>query len=99
MKPSEFKWQRLARAARRATDTRDEAAPYGFATRVAAQAFAARETSSPILERFAWRALGVACLVAVLGVAANYSLLQNGNAEAEGFFTPDDPAAIVLAVS
>lgn len=99
MKPSEFKWQRLVRAARRATDARDEAAPYGFATRVAAQALATRESSNPLMERLAWRALGVACLVAVLGVAANYSLLQNGNAELEGFFTPDDPAAIVLEVS
>jgi len=35
----------------------------------------------------------------VLGIAANYSLPQNGNAEVEGFFTPDDPAAIVLEVS
>ena len=99
MTPSEFKWQRLARAARRATDVRDEAAPYGFATRVAARAFAAKGSSNPILERFAWRALGVACLVAVLGIAANYSLPQNGNSEMEGFFTPDDPAAIVLEVS
>ena len=99
MKPSEYKWQRLARAARRATDARDEAAPYGFASRVSAQAFAATESANPILERFAWRALGVACLVAVLGIAANYSLLQNGNSEVEGFFTPDDPAAIVLEVS
>jgi hypothetical protein len=99
MKPTDFQWQRLVRAARRAADDRDEAAPYGFATRVAAQALAARESSSPILEQFAWRALGVACLVAVLGIAANYSLLSNGNAEVEGFFTPDDPAAIVLEVS
>jgi hypothetical protein len=99
MKPTDFQWQRLARAARRATDARDEAAPYGFATRVAAQAFAAKDSANPILERFAWRALGLACLVAVLGIAANYSLPQNGNAEVEGFFTPDDPAAIVLEVS
>lgn len=99
MTPPESHWQRLARAARRAADARDATAPYGFATRVAAQAFAARESASPVLERLAWRALGVACLVAVLGVAANYSWPQAGNGEEEGFFTPDDPAAIVLEVS
>lgn len=92
-------WQRLVAAARRAPAGASAAAPYGFATRVAARALAQPAPAGLSLERLAFRALGVACLTAVLGVAVHYTLLTNGSAEEEGFFTTDDPAAIVLEVS
>lgn len=92
-------WQRLVTAARRAPADASTSVPYGFATRVAAQALAQPAPAGLSLERLALRALGVACLAAVLGVAANYSVFTNGSAEEEGFFTTDDPAAIVLDVS
>lgn len=82
MKPEETAWLRLAAAARRAEDHRDEAAPYGFATRVAALALAERRVSAAALfERFSWRALGVAGLLALVSVASNYSALASPAAE------------------
>lgn len=67
-------WQKLVSAARRATDDRDTAAPYGFATRVAALAMGRpAEGVGALFERFSWRALAVAALVAVGGVATNYA--------------------------
>ena len=73
MKPSDQKWSRLARAARSAPDTRDTAAPYGFATRVAALAMAQERVVGSLLERFSLRALGLAGLLALVCVAANLS--------------------------
>ncbi len=69
-------WSRLAAAARRAPDDRDTAAPYGFATRVAALALAQEQRISSLFERFALRALGVSCLLALGSVALNYSELN-----------------------
>ncbi len=99
--PSDKQWRRLAAAARRPVDERDAAAPYGFATRVAAQAFAAqRPMVASLLERFSLRALGVACLLAMVGVAANYSRIADLTAPSEdGFFMTDDPASVLLDVS
>jgi hypothetical protein len=99
MNTPENAWQRLAAAARRAPPDAPATVPFGFATRVAAQALAQPAPAGLSLERLALRAVGVACLAAVLGVAANYSVLANGGAEEERFFTTDDPAAIVLEVS
>jgi len=48
-----------------------------FATRVAALAMAQERAVVSLFERFSLRALGVACLLAVVCVAANYSLLTN----------------------
>jgi hypothetical protein len=77
MTPPDSRWQRLAAAARQAPDDRDLAAPPGFATRVAARAFATAEAPfSALLARFSWRALGVASLLAVVSVAANYSAIS-----------------------
>lgn len=100
MNSPEKNWQRLAAAARRAPATPDEAAPYGFATRVAAQAFTTQRPVGSLLERFSLRALGVACLLALVGVGANYSRLSEITSPAdEGFFMTEDPAAVVLDVS
>ena len=68
-------WSRLISASRRAPqDNRDESAPYGFATRVAAQAMSAKAPllEASLLSRYGLRALGVSCLLAVACVAATY---------------------------
>ena len=72
-------WQRLVAAARQAPDDRDPAAPYGFATRVAALALSAspRPSFSFVFERLSLRALGIACLLMVASVAANYSAIAS----------------------
>ena len=92
MNPHDSKWSRLCGTARRAEDTRDAAAPHGFATRVAALALERAPVS--LLERFSLRALGLAALLAVACVAANYSAVA-------GFFTDDaanvdDPVAEIV---
>jgi len=74
MNPNDSAWQKLTAAARRAPVEPDVAAPFGFATRVAALAMAAgRRPAIPVLERLSWRALGVAALLALISAAANYS--------------------------
>ena len=77
MNPPDQKWPRLVTAARHAGDTRDTAAPYGFATRVAALALAPERAAASLLERFSLRALGLAALLALAVVAANYSTVVN----------------------
>jgi hypothetical protein len=97
MNPSDQKWSRLVAAARSAQDTRDTAAPYGFATRVSALAFAQTHAVS-LLERFSLRALGLAGLLALVCVAANFSTvtsLFHDETAASGSGT-DDPVAEVL---
>jgi hypothetical protein len=69
-------WTRLTAAARRAPDDRDTAAPYGFATRVAALARAQEQRISSLFERFALRAVGLSCLLALGSVALNYAELR-----------------------
>src|SRR5476651_2233791 len=72
-------WQRLAAAARRAPDDRDTAAPYGFAGRVAAQAWAASGEPLSFFQHFSLklslRALGAASLLAVATAGASYTTL------------------------
>jgi hypothetical protein len=99
-------WSRLTAAARAVWDERDTSAPYGFATRVAALAFSQDRAVSFVFERFAFRALSIATLLAVFSVALNYEALSTpGNvtvstpavavAEAE-LMAVDDAVAIVL---
>ena len=94
MNPPDQKWPRLIAAAGRAGDARDTAAPYGFATRVAALALAPERAAASLLERFSLRALGLAALLAVVCVAANYStvvsLFRDDSA------TADDPVAEIV---
>ena len=70
----EQQWQKLTAAARSARDERAAAAPYGFATRVAALAavLPARAPWAPF-ERFALRGLLVAASLGFAAVAFNYS--------------------------
>lgn len=69
-------WDSLVAAARRAPAEPDAAAPYGFATRVVARAFAVPEpTAEALLERFALRGLFVALTFSVATAAFSYSAL------------------------
>jgi hypothetical protein len=96
-------WSRLTAAAREASDDRNTSAPYGFATRVAALAFAQEPHGVSLFERFALRALGVAALLALFSVALNYQALSSSATGAavamsyDGEVTPkDDAVAIIL---
>lgn len=84
MKPEQTAWLRLTAAARQVRDDRDTAAPYGFATRVVARALANPKLSAGALfERFSWRALGIAGLLALLSLATNYSAVASSSSEDE----------------
>lgn len=101
MKPTDpnHPWQRLTAAARQARDDRDTAAPYGFATRVAALGLAQTSAEVSLFARFSLRALGVACLLMVAAFATNYSLITSvGSAEDETAMT-DDPVAEVINIA
>ncbi|HTJ77815.1 MAG TPA: hypothetical protein VL357_02360 [Rariglobus sp.] len=92
MNPRNSIWFRLAALARLApSDASDEAAPPGFATRVAALAFAVAEPSlSAVLARLSWRALTVAAVVMLVTAAANFSPLLAS-------FSQDRDVATVLS--
>lgn len=101
-------WSRLVVAARQIRDERDASAPYGFATRVAALAYAQERSVASMMERFALRAVGVAGLLALLSVGLNYSALTAPLARTtpvaavsvEDFMLPiHDPVAFVLDVA
>ena len=82
MKDFESKWQRLVLAAREAPAADEAAAPYGFATRVAARAMSDRPPPLLVFGRFSVRALFVAGLLTLAGGAANY-LAFAGSADDE----------------
>jgi hypothetical protein len=91
-------WARLTTAARNVHDDRDTAAPYGFATRVTAIAFSSPRNAASLVERFAWRAVGVAGLLAVLSVAVNYSAMNRVAAPVEETVADDDPVSLLLSI-
>jgi hypothetical protein len=74
MKHPDQRWPRLTAAARSARDERDTAAPYGFATRVAALAMA-MPSANPfaVFDRIAKRGLIAAAAFSVAAVAFGYS--------------------------
>lgn len=96
MNPSDPRhpWQRLAAAARRHADDQAAAAPYGFATRVASLALASERAGISLFERFSLRAMGVACLLLITSLAANYSAIANAFADEP--LVPGDPVAELL---
>ncbi len=98
--PPRDSWSRLVAAARLARDERDVAAPYGFSTRVVAQAFAGEARAVSLFDRFAFRALGVACLLAAASVAVNYSALKepkHKSIDEEVQLAPvEDPVSVLL---
>ncbi len=89
-------WARLAAAARTVRDERDASAPYGFATRVASLALAQERRVMSLLERFSFRAVGVASLLALGSVALNFSDLAGGAPAEEDVLHADDAVSIVL---
>lgn len=108
--PPRDPWTRLTAAARNARDERDTAAPYGFATRVAALAMAQERRVVSLFDRFALRAFGVSCLLALGSLALNYNSLTSpapvamgeyeGAASAESAEQPqDDAVALVLDIA
>jgi hypothetical protein len=89
-------WQRLAAAARRAPPAGDESAPYGFSTRVAALAFAAQRPPTSAFARLSLRAAAVACLLAVVAVALNFSAITGAFEDEWSVAAGDDPIAEVV---
>ncbi len=100
MNTSPSPWTRLVAAARLAPDDhRSEAAPFGFATRVAALGLAGIEpTFSALFARFSLRSLGVCGLLMVLGVTLNLGSVLNAF-EADASLTLNDPVAEWLGAS
>ena len=102
MNTPEKSWQRLVEAARRAPPPQpgDEAAPFGFATRVAALAFGPQQAarSRPIFARLSLRAAAVAGLLAVAAVAANFTAIRGAfdDDPAAASASSDDPVAEVV---
>lgn len=90
-------WSRLVAIARPAPrDNRDESAPYGFATRVAARAMAAQAPSlleTSLLSRYGLRALGISCLLAIACVAATYRPIMTA-IEEEAASLSDTPSEV-----
>jgi hypothetical protein len=89
-------WLRLVSAARHKPDDRDTSTPYGFATRIATLAMSAERPLSSLFERLALRALGVACLLAIVSVAVNYSAIVTNGSSDEEVVPADDPVAVLL---
>jgi hypothetical protein len=88
-------WAKLAAAARKAP-AGDEAAPFGFSTRVAALAFAGETRSPSVFGRLALRAAAAACLLAVIAVAVNFSAITGAFDDTSSLAAGDDPVAEVV---
>jgi len=96
--PSKDTWTKLTAAARQDGEKTDlGSAPYGFSTRVVALAFDLPAGCNSLWERLAFRAVSLACLLALVSVAANFSLVtvEAGHSDSE----PDDfdPVAVLMA--
>lgn len=96
--PAHDRWKRLTAAARQAGDEPGfGSAPYGFSTRVVALAFVLPAGSNSLWERFALRAVSLACLLALVSVAANFSLVTTGAGRTESELDDFDPVAVLMA--
>lgn len=84
----DHQWQKLTALARQAPAAPGEV-PYGFATRVAAQAVALPAAPWLPLERFALRGLFLAAVCSVAAVAFNYSILSTDQADIYATGTAD----------
>ncbi len=88
--------EKLLAAARKApAAARDESAPFGFSTRVAALAFEQREPRASAFARLSLRAALVACAFAVAAVAINFSAITSAF-DADTTASVDDPIAEVV---
>lgn len=91
-------WPRLVAAARQAPDDRPVEPPYGFSTRVAAQALATGRGAASLMDRFALRALGVAAVLALASVAVNYGVVKSRSTAqpADTQTAAEDPMSALL---
>jgi hypothetical protein len=96
MNPDERSFQRLLAAARRAPLAGDEAAPFGFSTRVAALAFEPRSRPAPVFGLYSLRAAAVAVLLAAAAVAANFTAIRGAFDDESATALGDDPIAEVV---
>ena len=96
MKPTDpnHPWQRLVTLARKTE--RDTSAPFGFATRVTARALAQPRWHPSLLEIFAPRALGIACLLMLASIALNYGAFMSPNVDWESTLSEEQPAVAAL---
>jgi hypothetical protein len=92
----DHQWQKLITAARQAPAEAGSAAPYGFATRIAAQAATLPSTPWFPLERFAVRGLFLAAVCGVTAMAFNYSATEQADLPATGI---TDVVADMLDIS
>ena len=94
-------WAGLTTAARTVGDDRETSAPFGFATRVVALALGQDRNVASLFDLLALRALAVACLLAVLSVAMNYSeLASHGGSGGDDLLLPvNDAVTVVLALA
>lgn len=93
-------WQRLVAAARQVSDDRDTAAPYGFSTRIAALALQSERKPGlfSVFDRFSWRALGVAGLLAAASAASSYGFVD-AQTDDDGSYLDDTAEMLVLGLS
>ena len=89
-------WRKLVAAARRAPPPADEAAPFGFSTRVAALAFDGARPAPSAFARLSIRAAGVACLLAVVAVVVNFSAITGAFEDEPAAAGGDDPVSEVV---
>ena len=90
-------WSRLVRVARASVEASADAAPFGFATRVAALGLAARAEAPALLEAFALRAVLLAGLVAGLSLALGFAD-GFGPGAGDDLFALNDTVSVVLAL-
>lgn len=97
MKDFESKWQQLVAVARQAP-VGEAAAPYGFATRVAARGLSESERPGmlAVFGRFSVRALWIAGLLMLGTVAANYIAVASSEDDEQSLL---DPVSEVLSTS
>ena len=89
MKDFDIKWRRLVVAARQAPMADPVAAPYGFATRVAARAMSGPTPGvAAAFGRFSVRALYFACLLTLTGVATNYLVFAGTEEDEQNLVDP-----------
>ena len=96
MKDFEPRWEKLVAAARAAAPDDDVTMPFGFATRVAARAFAepAPVTLLGTFGRFSLRALWLAGILMLASMAANYVAFASGEEDEQSVV---DPVSEVLS--
>jgi hypothetical protein len=89
-------WRKLVTAARGVPPAGDGSAPFGFSTRVAALAFAGGRPPASAFARLSLRAAAVACLLAIVAVAVNFSAITGAFEDESAFAAGDDPIAEVV---